>query len=45
MAIFNDWLPTSGHRPADAPVFERYDDRFDSRTGHGGFEIWVPVTA
>jgi AraC family transcriptional regulator len=43
MAIFNDWLPASGHSPADAPVFERYDERFDPRTGTGGFEIWVPV--
>jgi AraC family transcriptional regulator len=44
MAIFNDWLPKSGYRSADAPVFERYDERFDPRTGMGGFEIWVPVT-
>jgi AraC family transcriptional regulator len=43
MAIFNDWLPGSGHVPADAPVFERYDERFDGRTGMGGFEIWVPL--
>jgi AraC family transcriptional regulator len=43
MAIFNDWFPTSRHSPADAPVFERYDARFDSRTGNGGFEIWVPL--
>jgi AraC family transcriptional regulator len=43
MAIFNDWLPKSGHQAADAPVFERYDDRFDPRSGTGGFEIWVPL--
>jgi AraC family transcriptional regulator len=43
MAIFNEWLPNSGFRSADAPVFERYDERFDPRTGTGGFEIWVPV--
>nr|WP_294520049.1 GyrI-like domain-containing protein [uncultured Rhodopila sp.] len=43
MAIFNDWLPQSGLHGADAAVFERYDERFDSRTGLGGFEIWVPV--
>jgi AraC family transcriptional regulator len=42
-AIFTDWLPGSGHVPADAPVFERYDERFDGRTGMGGFEIWVPI--
>ena len=28
---------------ADAPEFERYDERFDARTGAGGFEIWLPV--
>nr|WP_294557365.1 GyrI-like domain-containing protein [uncultured Rhodopila sp.] len=43
MAIFNDWLPGSGLQSADAAVFERYDERFDGRTGLGGFEIWVPV--
>lgn len=42
-AIFNAWFPASGLSPADGPVFERYDDRFDGRTGKGGFEIWVPV--
>jgi AraC family transcriptional regulator len=43
MAIFNEWLPKSGQQSADAPVFERYDERFDGRTGTGGFEIWVPI--
>ena len=43
MAIFNDWLPGSGLESTDAAVFERYDERFDGRTGLGGFEIWVPV--
>jgi AraC family transcriptional regulator len=43
MAIFNEWLPKSGYQSADAPVFERYDERFDGRTGTGGFEIWVPI--
>ena len=43
MAIFNDWLPRLGLQSAEAPVFERYDERFDPRTGTGGFEIWIPV--
>jgi AraC family transcriptional regulator len=42
-AIWNQWLPESGHQAADAPNFERYDERFDPRTGLGGFEIWIPV--
>lgn len=44
-AIFNDWLPRSGHQMADAPPFERYDERFDGHTGNGGFEIWIPIKA
>jgi AraC family transcriptional regulator len=42
-AIWNKWLPKSGHQLADAPDFERYDSRFDARTGAGEVEIWVPL--
>lgn len=42
-AIFNEWFPKSGLSPADAPVFERYGQRFDGRTSNGGFEIWAPI--
>lgn len=42
-AIWNQWLPQSGHAVADAPSFERYDERFDSERGIGGVEIWVPI--
>jgi len=42
-AIWNEWLPASGHRAADAPLFERYDQRFNPRTGSGGVELWVPL--
>jgi AraC family transcriptional regulator len=41
--IWNQWLPPSGHVPADAPLFERYDERFDPVSGMGGLEIWLPV--
>jgi AraC family transcriptional regulator len=41
--IFNEWLPASGFVIADAPLFERYDERFDPLTGNGGFEIWAPI--
>jgi AraC family transcriptional regulator len=44
-AIFNEWLPNSGYRNADAAPFERYDERFNPRTGMGGFEIWIPIQA
>ncbi len=42
-AIWNHWLPASGLKATDAPNFERYDENFDSPTGNGGLEIWVPV--
>ena len=41
-AIWNDWLPTSGHRVAHLPNFERYTESFDPLAGTGG-RIWVPV--
>jgi AraC family transcriptional regulator len=41
--IWNHWLPQSGHKVADAPNFERYDETFDPATGDGGLEIWVPI--
>ncbi|MCL2428602.1 MAG: AraC family transcriptional regulator [Alphaproteobacteria bacterium] len=42
-AIFSDWLPTSGQQAAAAPVFERYGQAFNSRTGEGGFDIYIPL--
>jgi AraC family transcriptional regulator len=41
--IWSKWFPESGHEPADAPFFERYDERFNPATGSGGLEIWVPL--
>jgi AraC family transcriptional regulator len=41
--VWNQWLPASGLKVADAPNFERYDEKFDSQTGNGGLEIWIPV--
>ena len=41
--IWNEWLPASKLCVADAPNFERYDEKFDPVTGNGGLEIWVPV--
>lgn len=42
--LLNDYLPASGLTLADAPDLERYDTRFDDRSGHGGVEIWLPLT-
>jgi AraC family transcriptional regulator len=41
--IWNHWLPMSGMKAADAPNFERYDEKFDPLSGDGGLEIWLPV--
>jgi AraC family transcriptional regulator len=43
--IWEKWLPESGHELADAPDFERYGEEFDSHTGNGGLELWVPIKA
>jgi AraC family transcriptional regulator len=42
-AIWNGWLPQSGHEVLDAPIIERYDAGFDPHTGHGGVELWVAL--
>ena len=41
--IWNKWLPESGRQVAEVPEFERYGEEFDSRTGTGGLEIWIPI--
>jgi AraC family transcriptional regulator len=42
-AIWNQGLPDSGYKAADSPWFERYAEEFDSCTGSGGLEIWIPI--
>ena len=42
-AIWNGWLPQSGHTVADAPLLERYDDHLQPQTGRGGFSLLVPL--
>lgn len=42
-AIFADWLPQADYRPVDAPQVERYGEGFDTKTGIGDIEIWIPV--
>lgn len=41
--IWIQWLPKSGHQIADGPSFERYDERFNPRTGSGAIELWLPI--
>jgi AraC family transcriptional regulator len=42
-AIWNDWLPASGFKVAQAPTLEHHCDTFDRRTGDGGVDIWIPL--
>ena len=42
-AILSSWMPQAGNVVVDAPEFERYDNRFDPKTGNGTVEIWIPV--
>jgi hypothetical protein len=43
-AIWNGWLPRSGHEVADAPLLERYDGHFHPRSGRGGFSLLIPLS-
>lgn len=40
---WGEWLPASGEKAAEAPMFERYDQRFDPMTGSGEMEVWLPL--
>lgn len=42
-AIFTQWLPHSNYELLGPLDFERYDENFNSETGTGGLEIWIPV--
>jgi AraC family transcriptional regulator len=42
-AIWSVRLPASAYESVDAPVYERYDDAFNPKTGEGEVEIWIPV--
>lgn len=45
---FDQWLPNSHYRHATASenalhFFEHYGEKFNSQTGEGDIEIWLPV--
>jgi len=42
-AIWNDWTPDGSRKIADAPSLERHMPTFDTNTGFGGVEIWIPL--
>lgn len=41
--IFNQGLQEAGLIHADGPEFERYDEKFDAKSGMGEVEIWIPI--
>ena len=41
--IWGKWLPQTRYKIGDGSDFERYDSSFDSQSGTGGFEIWLPL--
>ncbi|WP_390566150.1 GyrI-like domain-containing protein [Zavarzinella formosa] len=43
--IWTKWLPESGLKTADTPVFERYTEKFNTTTLSDGIEIWIPLQA
>jgi AraC family transcriptional regulator len=43
-AIWNGWLPQSGHTVTDAPLLERYDDAIHPQSGRGGFSLLIPLS-
>jgi AraC family transcriptional regulator len=42
-AIWNQWVPQSGLKIADAPCFECYTEEFNPQTGMGGMQVWIPL--
>ena len=42
-AIWNDALPALGRAVADAPILERHNPTFNTRTGEGGVTLWIPL--
>jgi AraC family transcriptional regulator len=42
-AIWDEWLPANDRKATDGPCLERYLETFDTRTGLGGVDIWIPL--
>jgi AraC family transcriptional regulator len=43
LAIWNSWLTDHNRLAANGPSIERHKKTFDTRTGEGGVEIWIPL--
>ena len=42
-AIWNEWVPPDGRKIADGASIERHMETFDTRSGFGGVEIYIPI--
>jgi len=42
-AIWDEWLPALGLSSADAPLIERHTPAFNTLTGEGGVDLWIPI--
>jgi AraC family transcriptional regulator len=42
-AIWNDWVPESGAAIGDGPSLEQHRPTFDTKTGYGGVQLWIPL--
>jgi AraC family transcriptional regulator len=45
LAALDDWLPGAGLTLAEGPSLERHSPDFDTRSGEGGVDVWLPVTS
>lgn len=41
--IWDKYFPQSKYKAANGIEFELYDEKFDSKTGLGGLELWIPI--
>lgn len=41
---WSNGLSDAGLTPREAPDFELYDSRFDTESGRGEVELWIPIT-
>lgn len=41
--VYNHWMGQPGCLPRKGPSVEYYPPAFNGMTGHGGYELWVPV--
>ena len=45
VAVWNRWLPASGHKARSAPDFECYDRRFKMNSPASEVDLYIPIEA